>query len=118
MVSFCALMRAGVAPPFFAGVVVVVEKDEGEMWTDETKTFKSSFFLFSSAATGGWRWCDSDVVCTTCQSSRLKRIALSEEDEMVRDSDNRKSNGLSPQGFKMEQKYSSDSLAFSPQGIS
>ena len=45
MVSFCALMRAGVAAPFFAGVVVVAEKDEGETLTDETKTFKSSFFL-------------------------------------------------------------------------
>jgi len=44
MVSFCALMRAGVAvPPFFAGV----EKDEGETWSEETKNFKSSF---SSAA--------------------------------------------------------------------
>jgi len=81
MVSFCALMRAGVAAaPFFAGVV---EKEEGETWTDEIKTFKSSFFLFSSAATGGCRWCDSEVVCTTCQSSRLKRMALSEEDEEV-----------------------------------
>jgi len=56
MVSFCALMRVGVeAVPFFAGVVVV-EKDEGETWSDETKTFISSLFLFSSAATGGWRW--------------------------------------------------------------
>jgi len=33
MISFCALMRAGVAAPFFAGVVVVAEKDEGETWT-------------------------------------------------------------------------------------
>jgi len=54
-------MRAGVAAaPFFAGVVVVAEKDEGETWTDETKTFRSSLFLLSSAATGGWRWCDSE----------------------------------------------------------
>ena len=53
MVSFCALMRAGVAAPFFAGVVVIAEKDDGETWTDESKTFKS-FFLFNSAATGGW----------------------------------------------------------------
>jgi len=37
VVSFCALMRAGVAAaPFLAGVVVV-EKDEGETWTDETR---------------------------------------------------------------------------------
>ena len=73
MVFFCALMRAGVAAVrFFTGVVVVVEKDEGEMWTDETMIFKSSFFLFSSAVTGGCRWCDSDTVCTTCQSPRLK----------------------------------------------
>jgi len=48
MVSFCALMRAGVAAPFFAGVVVVAEKDEDETWTDETKT--SNHPSFSSAA--------------------------------------------------------------------
>ena len=112
-------MRAGVAAaPFFAGVVVVAEKVEGETWTDETKTFKSSLFLFSSAAIGGCRWCDSEVVCTTCHSALLKRMALREEDEAVRVSDRRKSYELSPPGFMIWQKYSSDSLAFSPQGIS
>ena len=45
-------MCAGVVP-FFAGVGVVAEKDEGEMSTGiDMKTFKPSFVLFSIASTG------------------------------------------------------------------
>ena len=58
------------------------------------------------------------MVCTTCHSLCLKRMALREEDEADNVSEERKSKGLVPPGFMMEQKYSSDSLAFSPQGIS